>query len=482
MAEDSIGRGRWGAVAVVLVSAVLWVGKAAVAQPADSPEALYRAAVSSYQRGPEEYETAAAAFVAAGQEGVDYLVRQARLQAERVRDAEEAVGGDILVTINLLGRMNSYAGARAALKKLLDHPVSEVAKWARYALARTPETRSSAPAPASAPRVEGDRIVLPGGYVLRPEVRRPPLPDKITKAFVIPIHGPIGRATLDAVRRKALRSRSSGAEIVIFEMDTPGGSMEAMRGIVRVIIDDLREVYTVAYVHPEAFSAGAIISLACSEIVLSPTAVIGDAMPIMIGPSGQIVPIPEKERGKFESAARGEIRILAKRNGYSSALCEAMITITMEIWEIRNRNTGEIRFVDAAEWRGRVSGAPSADEGAAAGEGPWEYVATIDRADELVTMTADEAVRLGFAEHILATMEDLRRHYNIVEEPIALVDNWSERLVGVLSSPAALGFLLFVALLCAYVEINTPGFGVAGAMPWAWFWCWWSCSSRRGSG
>lgn len=312
----------------------------------------------------------------------------------------------------------------------------------------------------------GARAAEGGWFAPRAEVDKPDLPAEIGRAFVIPIHEAITNTMFEVVRRKIVRCRAGGAQIIIFEMDTPGGSGAAMRKIVRLIIDDLRDIYTVAYVNPQAFSAGAIISLACDEIVLSPTAVIGDAMPIMVGPGGQLMPIPEKERGKIESAIRSEIRILAKRNGYNVTLCEAMVTITMEIWLIKNIETNELRIVEAKEWRGRVGRVPTT---APAGttkpsQMAWQYVRTIDGPDELVTMTADEAVELGFAEHIFDRMEDLRKHYHIAAAPVVLEDNWSESLTTFLTSTVVTSVLLMAAIFFIYIEMNTPGFGVAGTV------------------
>ncbi len=327
-----------------------------------------------------------------------------------------------------------------------------------------PATRPAATQPL-ARRVEGGRVYIGelGWYPL-PEVARPALPEKITKAFVIPIREPITSKTYDAVRRKAVRCLAGGAEIVIFHMNTPGGEGGAMRQIVRLIVEDLKKVYTVAYVDPEAFSAGAIISLACNEIAISPTGVIGDAMPILVGPGGMLTPMPQEERGKIESAIRAEVRVLAGKNGHSVALCEAMVTIDMEIWLIRNRQSRELQIVDRADWEGRVAGAPTSQPSAPPADTPWEFVKIVDGPRELVTLTAREAIEYDLAHYVFEDMAELEKHYDIVLPPEVLGDNWSERLVEFLLHPAVLGFLFFVALLCIYVEINTPGFGVAGTI------------------
>jgi membrane-bound serine protease (ClpP class) len=325
-----------------------------------------------------------------------------------------------------------------------------------------PTSYASAPPGAKIVTTEGEE----GWFAPRERKADAPIPPSaVTNAFIIPIREAISEKTYEAMKRKVFHAKGKGADLVVFDFDTPGGSSAAMRSIARLIRDEMPGIYTVAYVHPRAFSAGAVISLACNEIAMSPTGVIGDAMPIMIGPTG-LIPIPEKERGKIESAARSEIRVLAKRNGYNVSLCEAMITITMEIWLIRHLRTRELRIVDATEWRGKVTGAPPTTQPARAApdEAEWQYVKTLDGPNELVTLTADEAVFAGLVENVFASMDDLERHFHVVGEPTLLEDTWSERLVEFLTSAALTSILLMAALFCVYMEINTPGFGVAGSL------------------
>jgi len=315
------------------------------------------------------------------------------------------------------------------------------------------------------------RIFEDGWFAhIKRAIPAPPLPSPIGRAFMIEIKGPIDSTTYGAVRRKVLKCKKDKPQLVLFDMDTPGGEGEAMKKIVSLITEDLKDIYTVAYADPEAISAGAYIALACDEIVISPMGKIGAAMPIMIGPQG-IIELPEKVRGKFESYGRAAIRSLAKANGYNPDLCEAMVTLDMEIWLIRNVETRELRIVDAADWRDKVSNPPTGGKGQEVGkkESRWEFLRILDGPKELVTLTADEAVFVGIARRELASIEELKQAYNITGEMLVLSDNWSERLVGFLTSPVVSSILFFAAVLCAYVEINTPGFGVPGALAIACF-------------
>jgi membrane-bound serine protease (ClpP class) len=329
---------------------------------------------------------------------------------------------------------------------------------------------------ATQPAPKGARITDEGW--LAPRVREypaPVLPDKVTKAFVLAIRDPNGitPTTLETFKRKITLCKGRGAELVIIDLNTPGGRSDAMEGICDLIRKELGDVYTVAYVNPRAISAGAIISLACTEIVMAPGSRIGDSMPIMIA-GGKLVPIPDKERGKIETDARTLTRILAKHNGHNPDLCEAMITSTREIWRIRNRKTREVRVIDpdSKNWRRLVANWPDTEATSESdAKLDWEFLIAVDRKKDLglVMLTDTEAVKSGFVDHVFADFEALEKHYNVTVKPTVLEDNWSEGLVAVLTSPALVSILMTLGIMCVYMEFNTPGFGIAGGLAIACF-------------
>ena len=318
--------------------------------------------------------------------------------------------------------------------------------------------------PAAAP--PDARITRDGWFAPLKARPKPKLPEKIYKAFVIPIHGGITETMADVVERKAIRCRTAGAKLVVFDMNTPGGRVDSMDRITQVITRDLADIYTVAYVNPEAISAGAIISLACDEIVLGPGARIGDAMPVQFSPQGGYLPIPKEERGKIESYVKVQVRTLAERNGYNIDLCEAMITLSIEIWLIRNEKTRELRYLNLEKHPKYV--AKAKDDGGARTrpplEEPWQYVRLIDKPGDLVTMTASEAIGLGFAKHVFEDMDELAAHYTVIGRPTVLSDSWSEHLVGFLTSTTVTSILVLILILGIYAELNTPGVGLPGAV------------------
>src|SRR5437660_327440 len=74
------------------------------------------------------------------------------------------------------------------------------------------------------------------------------------------------------------------------------------------------DVHTIAYVNPRAISAGAMIAMACDEIVMSDASMIGDCAPIAFKTDGSLEPMPVAERAKAESPIAADFYESAIRN------------------------------------------------------------------------------------------------------------------------------------------------------------------------
>jgi len=333
---------------------------------------------------------------------------------------------------------------------------------------RGEESPSSEPTslPATAPGED-----KPEGWFAdtKTDLTKPPLPEQVAQAFVIPIREPISSKTYKAIERKVLRCHKSKPDLVIFDMDTWGGAAIAALDIARLLKTDLNETYTVCYIRTRAVSAGALIAIACDEIVMTPTGKLGDAAPV--SPLGKIEGI---EREKSETLLRKEFAESAERNGYPIALAESMVSITREVWLVRNIDTRELRYVLRKDFSGKVRIPAGVSTAPANPTGKWELLRVIVTDKELLTLTPREGKEYGFVSEIIEAprgdeLAGVRKRFNIATDPVVLGDTWSERMVEFLTSPPVMSFLFFVALLCAYVEMHTPGFGVAGGIAIACF-------------
>ena len=296
------------------------------------------------------------------------------------------------------------------------------------------------------------------------------------RGAVVPISGEISDVTTDSLRRRVDLARQGGASVIIFEIDTPGGTVVAALDICD-FIKNLSDIHTVAWVHTQAISAGSMISMACDEIVMAPASSIGDCGVLMASPIGAQA-VPEELRAKAQSPVLTQFRDSANRFGYPTALCEALVISERVVWWLENTETGQQEFVTDRVKVQRV-GAGFDPTTQPAGDQPrvWKLVESyqdplsgrmiaveqpIVDEDELLTMTQSEAVVYGFAKGIAGTESDLQDRYNLAGELTRFDFTWSEVLVRYMTSMPARIFLLILILLGAYVEFHTPGVGVAG--------------------
>jgi len=227
--------------------------------------------------------------------------------------------------------------------------------------------------------------------------------------FRVPIEGVIELGLAPFVERSLREAAAAGASVVILDIDTPGGRVDAAERIADAISDSEVPVY--AYVNRRAFSAGALISLAANRIYMRPGATIGAATPV----TGDGATAPEK----IVSAMRSTMRSLAEARGLDPAIAEAMVDETIEV--------------------------PGVIE-----------------AGRLLTLTTEEAVAVGYAEQVPdwnALMLALGTDGNPVTEQTV---NWAERVVRFLSHPVVSPFLLSLGFLGLLIEVRTPGIGVGG--------------------
>jgi membrane-bound serine protease (ClpP class) len=335
---------------------------------------------------------------------------------------------------------------------------------------------------------------------------------------IISIHGPIDGITTRSLDRRLDEAARRGIDAVILEIDTPGGDLMATFDILE-LIRTKAPANTIAWVRPKAFSAGTIIALACREIVTTPTGRFGDAAPIQGMPLVGLRNMPAAERAKIEAPLLSELVYDARRQGWDEKLVQAFVAVDVQLWLIRHRDTGDLLFVDAAEYE-RIFGEapistrlerlpapayqdertfssptfksdvptppatipdaetvedarqaaidfrqetpsrrPQLDRGDA---DDWESLGQIISADELLVLRADEAVAYGLSSSDrIGTDADLQSFMGATTVT-RLDETWSEGLVRFLTLWPVRVVLIVVMLVGFFIELSAPGYGVFG--------------------
>ena len=98
---------------------------------------------------------------------------------------------------------------------------------------------------------------------------------------LIRMEGLIYDFQLESLQRRADAAVAQGASLVVIEIDTPGGVAASALKISKHIKS--MPVPAVAWINPEAYSAGIMIAAACDQIVMAPASATGDCAPIVPG-------------------------------------------------------------------------------------------------------------------------------------------------------------------------------------------------------
>jgi membrane-bound serine protease (ClpP class) len=273
--------------------------------------------------------------------------------------------------------------------------------------------------------------------------------DEPSAPFVVvcPIEDMIDEGISVIVKRAV--AEAVDAEALIFIIDTPGGRVDSAIDISNTILS--AQCPTIAYaVGMGAISAGALISFACDDIVLSPEANIGAATPVIPSVEG-MQPTSEKE----VSFVRAKFRALAETKGHSVALAEAMVDEDIALRGYTNEDGEYVVYrVDQLDEPGEDADAEQ--EGTPLGE-------VISPAGSLLTLTAQEALKYGLIETTARSSQEVIDYYGYGEASVRTIEfTWAEALFRWLTSPTITGLLLLLGIGGLYFELQTPGFGITG--------------------
>jgi membrane-bound serine protease (ClpP class) len=301
------------------------------------------------------------------------------------------------------------------------------------------------------------------------------------------------------LRRTLRDAEKNNVKAVIFEIDTPGGSVKTAYEYASILAKS--KVPVIAYVNPHGISAGMIIALAANRIAIDPAGIIGDAMPIQMT-SGGIVPIIDRERkhdrenldkeedakreeGKKEEKVRKEEKREEKKDVKKEKSPDKVIIEKMkkELKKLKNKfkkkrykstdkDLANQKFLTVffkkLEGYAEKNNRPPRVVRAMAD--PYQKL-TLKRDGYVhnkispLTLSAKEAKKLNVVDYICDSKEELLQKLGLENCRLQVIKKSAvDQLVSFLTYPAIAGILIALGLVGIYVEIKTPGFGVPGVL------------------
>ena len=277
------------------------------------------------------------------------------------------------------------------------------------------------------------------------------------------IRDAIGPATSDFLLQALEHAQQRQAQLLVLELDTPGGLDTAMRDMIQAILAS--PVPVAIYVSPSgarAASAGTYLLYASHIAAMAPATSLGAATPIQIGGGGGSPRQPEpqgqdqkqdeskdKSKGKSDDDEKDPRQdsfapaTAAERKAVNDA-----VSFIRGLAELRDRN---------ADWAERaVREAVSLTATAAREQNVIDLIAT-DLPD-LLRQIDGRRVKTSLGE------VELNTEGVVIEEFVA---GWRTRLLSVLTNPTVAYFLLLAGVYGLLLEGYNPGAilpGVVGAV------------------
>jgi membrane-bound serine protease (ClpP class) len=238
--------------------------------------------------------------------------------------------------------------------------------------------------------------------------------------ITIQVQGPLTPALVGYIDRGLSTAERQGAELLILQLDTPGGSIDLMNTIVQNLRSS--EIPVVVYVAPRgaiAGSAGTLITLAGHIAAMAPETAIGAASPV----GGQGEDLGETIEAKQKEILKASVRSLAANRGAEAV---ALAEDTIE-----------------------NAKAASAEEALAVGL--IDLIAT--DLNDLVEKINGSTVELASGARVLNLD-------NSVLLPVEM--SFIENLLQLLTNPNILFILLTIGVQAIFIELSNPGGWVAG--------------------
>jgi membrane-bound serine protease (ClpP class) len=280
----------------------------------------------------------------------------------------------------------------------------------------------------------------------------------------IVVDGPISPVSADYIQKQVERAQSDGLDLVILQLDTPGGLMTSTRQIVKTLLGSgIPIAVHVAPPGARAASAGVFITMAAHVAAMAPGTNIGAAHPVNIGGGNPLSPKKEtSEEGKRGKGEEGEKTEEEKRGrgeeekspgapaeGDGDVMGQKVLNDTVAF--VRSIAEKQGRNADWAERAVRES--VSITETEALELNVIDIIA--EDVEELLAAMDGMSVKVSGEEIVLAV-----KGATIVDRPMG----WRHRVLGVLSDPNIAYIFMMLGIYGLFFELANPGVILPGVL------------------
>lgn len=227
------------------------------------------------------------------------------------------------------------------------------------------------------------------------------------KVYTFDLKDEIGPSALRMVQKAFDEAKDKKADVILIRMNTYGGLLDKADSIRTRILHSAIPV--IVFIDNNAASAGALIAISCNKIYMRKGGNIGAAS--VVNQEGELAP------DKYQSYMRSMMRATAEARGRNPLIAEGMVD-------------------------GKT------------------VLPGINKEGQVITLTADEAVKNGYCEGIAENTAEVLKaagitKYETIEQKVSTLD----RLISFLINPAISGVLILLILGGIYYEMQAPGMG-----------------------
>lgn len=225
--------------------------------------------------------------------------------------------------------------------------------------------------------------------------------------YLVEVEGEINPGLAKFIEKSIQQAESDGVQAIILQINTYGGFVDSSIRIRDMLLET--PVMSVAFVKDRAWSAGALITLACDQVFMASGSSVGAAETR-----------PNEE--KIKSAYRKEFKTTAEKQGRNPDIAAAMVDSDIVV------------------------------------EG-------VTKKGKLLTLTANEALNVQIADGIASSRQELLTELGFADGVLKVLEpSLADQFARFITNPYVAGLLILIGFIGLIVEAVTLGWGVGGSI------------------